>query len=199
MDIENDIYLDLRKKILTNKLKKGDRLVETALATHYQTSRLHIKSALRLLENEQLAEHILQSGFIVCGVDTGILDEVIILREALEKVVVKKVIAVALPEDIKAMRHMVERLSLFVHNGMIEDVMVELTKLYDYMYELCGYKRIVSILRMYSDYIVYIRRRVSRQEDHLVAYDTINGLMSAIEARDEEAAMKMIERRTIVG
>ena len=53
---ESKVYIDLRRKILEGNLKDGDRLAEIPLAKKYEVSRLHVKSALQMLEKEQLAK-----------------------------------------------------------------------------------------------------------------------------------------------
>ena len=88
------IYKDLRQKILLGEIGEGKRLVETALAADYQASRLHIKSALRLLEQENLAQHIPQCGFVAKGVSEDAIEEIVELRIALERVVFKRLVVV---------------------------------------------------------------------------------------------------------
>ena len=98
------IYQDLKKQIISGKLKKGDRLVETSTAKEYNASRLHVKEAFQMLEREHLAQHIRNCGFVVVGVSTEVLTEIALIRQALEQVIINKVIEVATSENIEHMK-----------------------------------------------------------------------------------------------
>lgn len=195
---EFSIYKDLRKKILTGELENGDRLVETALAAKYDTSRLHIKSALRLLAQENLAEHIAMCGFIVKGFSEESMEEVIELRIALERVIFKRFVEVASDEDIAHLRKTTQKVAVFLENDMVEDAMEEVDHFYSYTYEHSGYPRIMSILETYSDYLKIIRRQsaseTQRNQDSL---QLLFDIMDAIEKRDVETLMKHLERRRL--
>ena len=194
---ENMVYLDLRKKILTGDIKDGEHLVEIALANQYSVSRLHIKSVLRLLEQEQLAKHIPRCGFIACALHDEAIEEIIQIRNAMEAIIIKKVCAVVTEEDITAINHMVNRLSVFTHNDMILDMFDELNHLYEYLFTISGYKRVPVILRNYSDYIDIIKHMSKEKDDHISALNTVRCLADAIAARDVERALMMLENRKI--
>ncbi len=188
-----NIYNDLKKKILNGQLKTGDRLNESGYAKGYKASRLHVKDAFRLLENEKLAQYLEMKGFAVIGVSEETLEEVAIIRQALEEIIVKKVIQVATDEDIKAMKHIVKRMYIFLENEMYRDNIEEYKKFYEYMYQLCNYPRIIGILNTYDDYInLLITKSTSKTEKFVLGYKIIERLIDAIENRDEKTAIKEI-------
>lgn len=197
-DPEFQIYRDIRKQILTGQRKDGDRLVETALAAEYGASRLHIKSALRLLEQESLAEHIPMSGFIVKGLSEAAVDEIVELRIALERVLFKRVIEVATDEDVVYLKKLTQRVVVFMDNGMVEDAMVEVDQFYSYIYQLSGYHRITSILDTYSDYLQIIRRQsTSEEKRNRDSMRLLLEIVDAIENRNMDSLMRHIERRRL--
>ena len=192
------IYKDIRKKILTGELKDGDRLIETSLASRYQASRLHIKSALRLLEQESLAEHIPMSGFIVKGLTEDAFHEIVEMRIALERVLFCRILEVAKDEDISRLKKITRRVSVFLENNMLEDAMLEVDRFYSDIYALSGYTRITEILDTYSDYLKVIRRKsAGENERSKKSMEVLLQIMQALEDRDRDALVRNIERRRL--
>ncbi len=192
------IYKDLRRKILLGKIGEGERLVETVLAAEYKASRLHIKSALRLLEQEQLAQHIPQCGFVAKGVTDEAIDEIVELRIALERVVFKRLLEVITEEETAHLRRTTQRVAVFLQNDMMEDAMEEVDHFYSFVYEKSRFERITAILDTYTDYLKIIRRRSAADEErNQASLKLLQDMMDAIEAKDAEALMRHIERRRI--
>lgn len=192
------IYKSLRKKILRGEIHEGDRLVETMLAAEYQASRLHIKSALRLLEQEHLAQHIPQCGFVAKEVTKEAIEEIVELRIALERVVFKRLIEVITEDEIVYLRKITQRVAVFTQNDMKEDAMEEVDHFYSFVYEKSCYERITSILDTYTDYLKIIRRRsASDSERNQASLRLLQDMMDAIEKRDTKTLLRQIERRRI--
>jgi len=190
------IYEDLRAQILSGKLKKGDRLVETAIAREYKASRLHVRSAFRLLEVEKLAKHIEMKGFVVLGISDDIIEEVIEIRNALEAVVLRRVIQRASEQDIEQLERIVKRVEVFINNEMTADGLDELRDFYDKLYEISGYERITGILRTYSDYISLIKNLTAKSmEENLFGLQNLKLMMKAIAERDQEEAIRQMKYR----
>ncbi len=190
------ILSSLKKRILSGELKTGDRLIETSISKEFNTSRLHVKSALRQLMAEHLAEYTEMKGFRVVGATPETLEEVAQIRQALEAVVVKKVIQVATEENLAHLSRLIARLKVFVENEMFEDCFDELNKIYQYLYSICGYTRVASILMQYSDYInIIIRESAPSAKEHLSGYKAISGLIEAIINKDLDGAMHCLEAR----
>lgn len=195
---EFPIYRDLRHKIISGEIGDGARLIETALARNYQASRLHIKSALRLLEREHLAEHIPRRGFFAKSVTEEDIAEIIDLRIALERVVFSRFLARATEADIATLRHLIQRIAAFLESGMIDDAMSEVDRFYEYVYDQSGCWRITSILATYDEYLKSIRRRSADQtERNVAAYHVLENIVDAIEMHDAPRLMHEIERRRI--
>ena len=190
------IYRDLRRKILQGQIHDGERLVETALAASYQASRLHIKSALRLLEQEQLARHIPQCGFAARGLDEEAFGEIIELRIALERVVFARLAEKASQEQVAHLSKIVRRVAAFLSTDMLEDAMEEVDDFYSYAYEISGLNRITAILQTYGDYLKISRRRsasvAARNEASL---RILQALVGALEKRDAAEVLRQVERR----
>ena len=190
------IYKDLRQKILTGEIQDRERLVETTLASAYQASRLHIKSALRLLEQENLAQHILKCGFVAKSLSPQAIEEIVELRIALERVVFKKLAETITDGEIAQLKKIVQRVAVFMENDMVEDAMEELDLYYSICYEKSGLERIPAILDVYTDYLKIIRRRSAEDKaQNLASLKLLQDMTAAMEKRDVETLLHHIERR----
>ena len=113
------LYDELKKRILNGNLSAGDRLGEIALATQYSVSRLYVKSALQRLREERLVEHIRNRGYFVADIPDSLLEEIDDIRQALEGVIIKRVIRVGTEEDLHTLAKILDRIDVFIRNGMI--------------------------------------------------------------------------------
>lgn len=78
------VYAALRQAIITNLLPQSTRLSGVSLAAVLGVSRTPVRDALRRLENERLVEMTAGSGFIVVPLSIEDIDEIYMLRVALE-------------------------------------------------------------------------------------------------------------------
>lgn len=93
----------LRDEILEGRLPAGSRLVETDLAERFGVSRGPIRDALRELSRGGLAVDLPRRGTFVSSLTEADLEEVYVLRRAIEEAAVRLAIAKAGPKDISDM------------------------------------------------------------------------------------------------
>lgn len=74
----------IRNAIYDGTFPPGARLVERDLAEEYLVSRLPVREALRILQNEGLVEHLPTRGVVVRTLDRRQVSELYDIREALE-------------------------------------------------------------------------------------------------------------------
>jgi DNA-binding GntR family transcriptional regulator len=75
---------EIRSAILSGTLEPGQKIAQKALAEKYGTSRLPVREALRLLQNEGLVSVRANAGARVAGLTMDELTEVYLMRERLE-------------------------------------------------------------------------------------------------------------------
>ncbi|MGI6204807.1 MAG: GntR family transcriptional regulator [Anaerovoracaceae bacterium] len=192
---EFNIYRDLRWKILTGELEDGDRLVETSLARQYKVSRLHIKSALRLLEQERLAEYIPQRGFQVKGFTSDMMDEISELRYALDLVTFKRFMNTASEEDMENLRKRAKRIMVFLDNNMLEDALQEIDLFYNFIYDVSGFVHIKAIKETYSDYFKLVRMQNTDETEIKRSSGLMKEMMEAIENKDLQKMTVLLAQR----
>ena len=82
--IAEQVYEFLKKKILSNEIIPGERLLEVALCESLKVSRTPVREAFRLLQQDDLVERIPQGGVQVTDISFDALKEVSALRAVLE-------------------------------------------------------------------------------------------------------------------
>ena len=97
------IAAQLRDEILDGRLPAGSRLVETELADRFGVSRGPIREALRELARGGLAVDLPRRGTFVSTLTETDLEEVYVIRRAIEEAAVRLAIAKASEADVEAM------------------------------------------------------------------------------------------------
>ena len=191
-----ELYCRLKKQILSGELEAGTRLAEVVLAERFQVSRLYVKSALQTLREEKLVEHIRNRGYFVLQVPDSFFEEIDDIRQALEGVIVKRVIQVGTDQELSGLARILDRVELFIRGGMIQDGLEEVGRFYQTMYQISRYERVVAILKTYSESIAALRARsAATQEEHLRSLESTRALFNAIRERDTARALQYMEER----
>jgi DNA-binding GntR family transcriptional regulator len=102
------IVRELREEILEGKLKPGERIHQQVVAERFGTSRLPVREALKLLQNEGLVVVLPNMGARVARLDAAELDEVYWLRERLEPLAIERSVPNLTDEQVQALRADVE-------------------------------------------------------------------------------------------
>ena len=79
-------YARLRQRILSGELAPGSRIDQDAEADRLLASRMPVREALRRLESEGLVEIVRHRGALVRGLSVSDLEDLYVLRIALEGV-----------------------------------------------------------------------------------------------------------------
>ncbi len=187
-------YSHLRDAILRGELPVGSVLAEDALAVRLGSSRTPVRHALRLLLQEGLAELGPRRQLIVRGLSREHCEEVLVVREALEAVAVRRACEVMSLDDVDVLRLNLLRQRRAVDAGNEEDFIVldeafhltiaagaRLPILHKFLSELRGF---VRLMRLGTE------RHPSHLEAVLAEHEAI---VDALERRDVEAALAALE------
>ena len=94
----------LRDEILDGRLPAGSRLVETDLAERFGVSRGPVRDALAELAREGLAVDLPRRGTFVSSLTEADLDEVYVIRRAIEEAAVRLAVERATGEELDGIR-----------------------------------------------------------------------------------------------
>ncbi|MFC5650556.1 GntR family transcriptional regulator [Paenibacillus solisilvae] len=105
VSISEMVYEAIKSSILSRKLKDGEQFNERAIAKHMGTSVSPVKDALRKLEKEGLVVIIPRKGsFVAEGIMTSI-EEIYMVRAAMESVAAYLVAQKLTPENAEVLRN----------------------------------------------------------------------------------------------
>lgn len=195
MPLREVVFLTLRKSILKGELQPGERLMEIQLANKLGVSRTPIREAIRMLEHEGLVVMKPRRGAQVAKITVQELDDVLEVRKSLEMLAIEKACERMTEEDMQAMRDAAKEFEY-----VVEDKENDVTALaeadvefHDTIYRGTGNRRLIQILgnlreQMYRFRIEYLKEgdvRETLAEEH-------EEILKAIEARDEERAVRLI-------
>lgn len=89
-NLRSHAYNKIKKLILDNRLKPGEKIIQEKMAQKLGISRIPLVQALALLENEGLIECISRKGFFVRQISTQEFYEILDIRAVLEALAVER-------------------------------------------------------------------------------------------------------------
>lgn len=104
----DQVYHRLRKGILTRQIAPGARLVETELARELGVSRTPVREALRRLESDGFVERGGSGGLFARPVDLHEIDDIFLIRQALDRVAAGLAAERGKPDDWTDLRQAIE-------------------------------------------------------------------------------------------
>lgn len=105
------IFNALRKAIIEGDLQEGEPLRQDELARIFNTSRIPVREALTILEQQGLAKTVRFKGAVVAGHSLEEAGEIFDFRALLEAEVIRKAVPNMTPQILNAGRAVIERFS----------------------------------------------------------------------------------------
>jgi DNA-binding GntR family transcriptional regulator len=150
--IQSLVIAALRQGILDGVLPPGTRLRQEELALVFNTSRIPIREALRLLEHEGLLESEPNRGFSVKPIGADEIDEIYDLRIVLESHALQLAVPLLTDVDMTALTELFEAMEA-VQNR--EERRIKREEFYFRLYSVPARPRLLSL-------IVSMRRELAR-------------------------------------
>jgi GntR family transcriptional regulator, rspAB operon transcriptional repressor len=188
--LTDEAYHFVRDAILSGEFPTGSVLAEVEIARTLGSSRTPVRHALSLLLMEGLLEVGSRRRVIVRGFTPEHREEILILREALEGVAVRRACGVITDDDVDYLRLLILRQRRAARNGQ-NDAFLDLDeefhlKIVDaarlpILHALLGQLRgFVRVARLGADRPASVLAQVSAEHERIV---------DALERRDAEAAL----------
>ena len=189
--VPNEIYRNLRERILRGRIESGSRIKIGAVAEEFGVSIIPVREALRMLEADRLVDILPRRSPVVSGISTDEVLEISAIRLALEPLA----LAEAVPNMTGATIREGER--LLEDYGKCSDPwdQVELNRRFHLLlYEPCGKKRLMKIISDQYDGMTRCAQvlviRSSKLVDRSVAEH--EEILGACGAKDLERATAML-------
>jgi DNA-binding GntR family transcriptional regulator len=130
-----DIYEDLRSRILTEKMLPGQKISEITLAEQYECSRTPVREALKRLENDDLIVIKPKSGTYIQNETPQDFVELMQVRASLERLAFQLSLKNAADKEIRKLESIMDSMNGIITNEPI-DMMKFATAHYDFHYQL---------------------------------------------------------------
>lgn len=142
----------LRRAILDGVLPPGTRLRQEDLAATFETSRIPVREALRVLEYEGLVESEPHRGFTVTSLDADQIEEIYDLRIVLESHAVRLAISLLTEADLEELARLHNEMTAADH---ADAKLAKREQFYLRLYSVTARPRLVGL-------IVRLRQEVAR-------------------------------------
>lgn len=183
------VYRRLREDIISGRLAPGTRLVELNIAADFGVSRTPVREALKRLTAEKLVLSDPSRGVIVHAPDASEIEDVFVVREALDALAARLAAHRITPSELARLRVIVDAMREAIRSGRREQVVVANQRFHDVIYAAAGND---MLARVASDLRDFVRRFTTlpfaspdRVEHVLAEHEAI---LEALAAHDPEAA-----------
>ena len=182
----NDAYSMILEAIDVGIYRPGDRLVESELADRFGVSRTPIREALQRLETQSLLERDGRS-LIVASLDHNQMSELYIVRRELEALAARLAARHATAEEVRLLRSMVT-----ADNALVDDppALARANRRFHKQIHLASHNRylVQQLDLVHRTMALMATTSLAAQGRGRIAQEEHDGIVRAIEARDEDAA-----------
>ena len=187
------VYLSLRKAILKEQLKPGERLMENTLAAKLGVSRTPVREAIRMLSDEGLVLLIPRRGAQVARISRKELNDVLEVRRSLEDLAIRKAALLIKEEDLAALEEAELAFRSAVKSGDLTTIAEADIAFHDVIYAAAGNRRLLTILSNLREQMYRFRLEYLKQVD--IAATLVGehaAIAAAVRERDPEKASKLL-------
>ena len=181
-----DAYSLILEAIDVGVYKPGDRLVESDLADRFGVSRTPIREALQRLETQSLLERDRRS-LIVASLDHNQMAELYVVRRELEGLAARLAARHATEEEIRVLRDMVTADDALVNDPA---ALARANRRFHKQIHLASHNRylVQQLDLVHRTMALMATTSLAAQGRGEIAQGEHDGIVKAIEARDEAAA-----------
>ncbi|MBO8142786.1 MAG: GntR family transcriptional regulator [Firmicutes bacterium] len=197
--LTNRIYEELKQEIQQGLLKPGERLVERTVAEQKRVSRTPVREAFRRLHYDGLAEYYPRRGIVVAALSMEEIDEIYLLREALEGMAAREAARRASPVALEELQRFMERMERSLSRGQTEEIRSLNSEYHDRIIALSGMSHLARLVTQLRDRIEFYRRQSlslgGRPDRALEEHQLILRTLGQRDPDLAEAAMRLHIRR----
>lgn len=184
--LRDGLHEKLRKRILEGRISPHEPLVEERISAEFQVSRTPAREAIRQLVHEGFAEYAPHCGARVAIPTAQLVEEVLVIREALEGIAAREAAAKIDVAQALALRERFEVLRGAVLAGDLTDVGDEI---HDALLDACGNSELKQLMSVYWNKVEWFQRMASQLPDRRArAFHEHDAILRGLEARDSDWA-----------
>jgi len=195
VSIRDTVFKQLRKSILNQEFKPGDKLVELDLANQLGVSRTPVREALHKLELEGLVEIHPRKYCLVKGITYECIFEINLIRSHLEPVAARHAVDYLNENDLCHLEVLLEQSVKYHELRNVDKLMQVHDEFHQTIIKASRLERIIKILENMHDYVVSFRycflSRTDLAERSIIEHKAI---LPALKQRDKEAVQYLYKK-----
>ncbi len=196
--LRDGLHEKLRERIIDGRISPHEPLVEERISAEFAVSRTPAREAIRQLVHEGFAEYAPHCGARVAIPTAKLLDDVLLIREALEGIAAREAATKIEAVRTAALRERFEVLRGAVLVGDLTDVGDEI---HGNLLEACGNSELRRLMSVYWSKVGWFQRMASQLPDRRArAFHEHDAILRGLEARDPawaESAARAHIRNTL--
>jgi DNA-binding GntR family transcriptional regulator len=179
----------LRDQIISGALKAGEALRQERLASRFETSRMPVREALRILENEGFVVMAPNKGAVVAPLDAADMREIYEMRAVAEMLAMR----LAIPEISNAQIMRAIEIQAQAEQSPIQDFGALNRKFHETLYSPCARPRLLAHINSLCDLADrYLRIAATSLGYTERSHREHRALLEAVEARDADRAARIL-------
>lgn len=190
-NVADSAYETLKRKIIDLEIEPNSPLVEATLAAELNISRVPLREALRMLEQDHLVERSHNKGFLVRGITEQDMKDIFEIRAVLEGWAAGRAAKIASVENIDVMEKCLDEAEELFHQQRFEAANAKSDQIHDIIAFILNNRWYTITTQNLSNFTRSYKRLASSHSGQLeAAFQEHREIVEAIRNRDEQGAQE---------
>ncbi|MDY7011875.1 MAG: GntR family transcriptional regulator [Planctomycetota bacterium] len=191
--LSDRVYRKLYRRIVTGKLKPGQRITELQIAKSEGVSQAPVREALKRLAEDRLVDLIPRSGCYVCKLTHDEIAEIYDIRERLECLAMEYAFDKFDRKKIEGLREKFHKCLNLKGKGFTREELKLDSQLHTLIYETAGGKHLWDVLNRLHAKIEIFRTREAQASRAEIAIEHHIAILDAILTGKKNKALRLLE------
>jgi DNA-binding GntR family transcriptional regulator len=199
--LANKVYIELRKKILSNQLVSGTRLKEDIWAKRLDVNRMAVREALTRLLGEQLIETGEKGGYFVKSMSAEDVRQIRELREILELGAIRLAIQKIDEQGIQKLEEICNDFTSMVERGYFGGACEADVKFHETLIDCAQNEKLKDIYEISN--IPLFHQKLGKSQTHMDDYELTDQehrqILKALKEKDIKLAEDTLSKHLLRG
>jgi DNA-binding GntR family transcriptional regulator len=197
--LAHKVYVDIRRKILSNQLVPGMRLKEDAWAQKAEVSRMAVREALNRLLGENLVVFGEKGGYFVKSMTPDDIREIRQLRELLELGALRMAYQKRNPEQIRVLEQICEDFTAMVEKGYIGGACEADMKFHETLVASSGNNKLMELYQLSNIPLFHMKLGKMQMDDYGQTDAEHRQIVRALKTGDLQLAESTLVKHLVRG
>lgn len=190
------VYHELKKKLISNVIKPGERIYEEVIAEELEVSRTPVREAINQLVAEGFVENRPRKGIFAAEISREELAKMLDVRIALESLAIKLCCERITDGQMNELRGILKKLEDNLNKKNYVEASQWDSKIHRYIAEVADNKKLTSYINDIQDVFAYTRGYNIKWTDAKVerSISEHRKIVEAIGEKDENGAIKIVKK-----